>query len=210
MLTMLKYVNLRRGSYIVAFIGAWALTPWNILASASALLNFMDGYTIWLAPITGVLLTDYWIVQQQQYYVQDLYQPHARYRYNKFGVNWRAMAAWCAGWVPLMPGFVNAVSSHIEPLVRRLLMNILGLVAECLGRRAASVLPQLLVRACGERGGLYCYLLEVASAFRLIAKRRGWSGRPHKYEGLTAIQLPLPTHHTASNPLKFLSVPCSP
>ncbi|EME81319.1 uncharacterized protein MYCFIDRAFT_123820, partial [Pseudocercospora fijiensis CIRAD86] len=77
-----QYINLRRGSYVVACIGAWALTPWNILASASALLNFMDGYTIWLAPITGVLLADYWIVQRQSYVVPELYQPDARYRYN--------------------------------------------------------------------------------------------------------------------------------
>jgi hypothetical protein len=33
---------------VIAFIGAWALTPWNILSSASALLNFMDGYIIWV------------------------------------------------------------------------------------------------------------------------------------------------------------------
>jgi NCS1 family nucleobase:cation symporter-1 len=43
-----QYINLRRGSYVIAFIGAWALTPWNILSSASALLNFMDGYIIWV------------------------------------------------------------------------------------------------------------------------------------------------------------------
>ncbi|KAL5119248.1 hypothetical protein ACEQ8H_002735 [Pleosporales sp. CAS-2024a] len=60
-----SYVNLRRGSYIIAFVGAWALTPWNILASASALLNFMDGYIIWLAPITGILLADYYVVHRR-------------------------------------------------------------------------------------------------------------------------------------------------
>ena len=48
-LMCVQYINLRRGSYIVAFVGAWALTPWNILASAFALLNFMDGYTIWVS-----------------------------------------------------------------------------------------------------------------------------------------------------------------
>ncbi|KXT02331.1 hypothetical protein AC578_222 [Pseudocercospora eumusae] len=106
-----RYINLRRGSYVVAFIGAWALTPWNILASASALLNFMDGYTIWLAPITGVLLSDYWIVQHQSYVVPELYQPDARYRYNRLGTNWRALAAWCISWIPLTPGFSHAVSS---------------------------------------------------------------------------------------------------
>ncbi|KAI7367170.1 hypothetical protein KC354_g3629 [Hortaea werneckii] len=56
-----KYINLRRDSYIIAFVGARALTPWNILASASALLDFMDGHIIWLAPITGILLADYWV-----------------------------------------------------------------------------------------------------------------------------------------------------
>lgn len=107
------YINLRRASYIIAFVGAWALTPWNILASASALLNFMDGYIIWLAPITGILLTDYWLVHKQRYVLQDLYTPDGRYRYNKFGTNWRAVVAWCIGWVPLMPGFCHAVSFDV-------------------------------------------------------------------------------------------------
>ncbi|KAJ4299956.1 hypothetical protein N0V90_005204 [Kalmusia sp. IMI 367209] len=100
-----SYVNLRRGSYIIAFVGAWALTPWNILASASALLNFMDGYIIWLAPITGILLADYYVVHRQTYDVDDMYIPDGKYRYNKWGTNWRAVAAWLVGSVPLIPGF---------------------------------------------------------------------------------------------------------
>ncbi|KAK8066202.1 cytosine-purine permease [Apiospora hydei] len=48
-----RYINLRRGSYIIALVGAWALTPWNILASADALLNFMDGYAILAGPNHG-------------------------------------------------------------------------------------------------------------------------------------------------------------
>lgn len=109
MFRVTQYINLRRGSYLIAFIGAWALTPWNILASASALLNFMDGYTIWLAPITGILLSDYWIVQRQSYDVQDLYLRNGTYRYNAFGTNWRALVAWVVAWIPLTPGFAHAV-----------------------------------------------------------------------------------------------------
>ncbi|KAL1591489.1 hypothetical protein SLS60_011881 [Paraconiothyrium brasiliense] len=104
-----SYVNLRRGSYIIAFVGAWALTPWNILASASALLNFMDGYIIWLAPITGILLSDYYVVHRQTYDVEDMYIPHGKYRYNKWGTNWRAVVAWLIGSVPLIPGFALRV-----------------------------------------------------------------------------------------------------
>ncbi|KAK7966873.1 NCS1 nucleoside transporter family [Apiospora aurea] len=109
-----RYINLRRGSYIIALVGAWALTPWNILASADALLNFMDGYAIWLAPITGILLADFYIVHRQQYEVRELYDPNGRYRYNRIGTNWRALVCWGIGWVPLLPGLVAAVS-HILP-----------------------------------------------------------------------------------------------
>ncbi|KAK5121363.1 hypothetical protein LTR85_005529 [Meristemomyces frigidus] len=105
-----KYINIRRGSYLIAFIGAWALTPWNILSSAAALLNFMDGYTIWLAPITGILLADYWFVHKQRYIVAELYNPLGRYRYNKLGTNWRAVVAWFVGWVPQMGGFAQGVT----------------------------------------------------------------------------------------------------
>lgn len=114
-----QYINLRRGSYIIAFIGAWALTPWNILASAAALLNFMDAYVIWLAPITGILLADYWLVHRQCYMVSEMYKPGGLYRYNKLGTNWRAVVAWCVGWIPLMPGFCNAVSCLVMSLFSR-------------------------------------------------------------------------------------------
>lgn len=75
----------------------WVLTPWNILASADALLNFMDGYAIWLAPITGILLADFYVVHRQQYAVRELYDPHGQYRFNRIGTNWRAVTAWCCG-----------------------------------------------------------------------------------------------------------------
>ncbi|TLD35488.1 NCS1 nucleoside transporter family [Venturia nashicola] len=109
-----SYVDLRRGSFIIAFVGAWALTPWNILSSASALLNFMDGYIIWLAPITGVLLADYYVVHRQTYDVEEMYIPGGKYQYNKYGTNWRAVAAWLAGCVPLIGGFAAAVNSSVS------------------------------------------------------------------------------------------------
>ncbi|TVY19243.1 putative permease [Lachnellula arida] len=104
-----RYINLRRGSYLIAFIGAWALTPWNILSSAAALLDFMDGYVIWLAPITGVLLADYYVVHRRTYNIDEMYIPNGIYRYNKFGTNCRAVAAWLIGCVPLIPGFASSV-----------------------------------------------------------------------------------------------------
>ncbi|KAH7346673.1 allantoin permease [Rhexocercosporidium sp. MPI-PUGE-AT-0058] len=94
-----KYINIRRGQFICAVIGDWAMTPWNILVSAESLINFMSGYTIWLAPISGIMIADYWIVHKQVLSVPDMYRPHGIYAYNKYGTNWRAVFAFFVGFV---------------------------------------------------------------------------------------------------------------
>lgn len=64
-----------------------------------------------LAPITGILLADYWVVQKQAYDVDAMYDPSGRYRYNHYGTNWRAVVAWFVAWIPLTPGFASGVGS---------------------------------------------------------------------------------------------------
>jgi NCS1 family nucleobase:cation symporter-1 len=73
-----RYINIRRGQVICAILGGWALCPWEILArcvaeisdhfqwqrphsllrSATGFLSFMSGYTVFLGPITGIMVTD--------------------------------------------------------------------------------------------------------------------------------------------------------
>lgn len=108
-----KYINIRRGQYACAILGAWALTPWNILVSAESLLSFMDGYTIWLAPIAGILICDYWFVHKQVLDVAEMYNPHGIYAYNKYGTNWRAAVSFFVGFVPLLPGFAKSITPSI-------------------------------------------------------------------------------------------------
>ncbi|KAK9482824.1 permease for cytosine/purines, uracil, thiamine, allantoin-domain-containing protein [Lipomyces starkeyi] len=108
-----RYINIRRGQIIVAFIGSWALTPWNILTGAPAFISFMSGYSVWLGPIAGILLSDFYLVHKQKYDVWELYNKDGIYRYNKIGTNWRAFAAFFIGWVPLLPGFIPTVNSAI-------------------------------------------------------------------------------------------------
>jgi len=98
-----KYVNLRRGQIIAALIGGWAFVPWNILANAISFLNFMSGYTIWLGPITSIMIAEYWIIKKQKVNVPELYRPHGMYRYWN-GINWRALLALCVGFIPVLPG----------------------------------------------------------------------------------------------------------
>ncbi|KAH8666807.1 cytosine-purine permease [Xylariales sp. PMI_506] len=108
-----KYLNLRRAQYVCAVLGAWAMCPWEIMSSADSLLTFMDGYSIWLAPISGILISDYWIVNKQKVSVIDMYRPDGIYAYEKWGTNWRAALAFTVGFAPLLPGFANAVNTSI-------------------------------------------------------------------------------------------------
>ncbi|KAK9481046.1 permease for cytosine/purines, uracil, thiamine, allantoin-domain-containing protein [Lipomyces japonicus] len=109
-----KYINIRRGQFIVSILGAWVLTPWNILTSAGAFLSFMSGYTVWLAPICGIMLSDFYFVHKRKYNVWELYKNDGIYSYNKYGINWRAFVAFFCGWVPLLPGFLPTVNSSIH------------------------------------------------------------------------------------------------
>ncbi|KAI6003307.1 permease for cytosine/purines, uracil, thiamine, allantoin-domain-containing protein [Pisolithus orientalis] len=87
-----KYINIRRGQVICAFIGGWALCPWEILASAQGFLSFMNGYTIFLGPFAGIMITDFWFVHKGKVDVPAMYNPNGRYRYTH-GFNWRAVLA---------------------------------------------------------------------------------------------------------------------
>ncbi|KAK7883528.1 hypothetical protein LTR67_011104 [Exophiala xenobiotica] len=57
-----KLLNIRRASFLGFLIGGWALCPWIILKSAQTFLSFMAAYSIFMAPITGILLTDFYLV----------------------------------------------------------------------------------------------------------------------------------------------------
>lgn len=109
-----KYLNLRRAQYVLAVVGAWAITPWNILASAESLLTFMDGYSIFLGPIAGILISDYWFVNKQRLSIPDMYRPDGMYSYEKWGTNWRAVVAYFVGFVPLLPGLAQATSPTLQ------------------------------------------------------------------------------------------------
>lgn len=108
-----RYLNIKRGCIVAAFIGSWIFVPWRIVASATNLLTFMGGYAIFLAPIAGILCSDYWFVKRRKIDVPGLYDPHGRYRY-WYGVNWRAMLAFLIAVVPNLPGLIYAVSGTTE------------------------------------------------------------------------------------------------
>lgn len=44
-----------------------------------------------------------------------MYNPDGMYAYERWGTNWRAVVAFVVGFVPLLPGFANAVSGALVP-----------------------------------------------------------------------------------------------
>jgi NCS1 family nucleobase:cation symporter-1 len=99
------------------------IVPWKILNSATTFLAFMGGYAVFLAPIAGIIASDYWIVKRQHMDVPALYDPHGRYRYNKSGINWRAMLAFLLAVGPCLPGLaysINPGGTHITNGARNL------------------------------------------------------------------------------------------
>lgn len=106
-----KYINIRRGQLLAAFIGAWACVPWKILASAQKFLAFLGGYTIFLGPMTAILMTDYYITRRGNVSVPDMYDFQGMYRYSgRYATNWRSVVALIMGFLPPLPGFINSVS----------------------------------------------------------------------------------------------------
>jgi len=103
-----KYINIQRGCIIAAIVGGWVIVPWKVLSSAQTFLAFMGGYAVFLAPIAGILASDYWLVKKQHYDVPACYDPNGRYRYWN-GINWRAVLAMLISVGPNLPGLAYSI-----------------------------------------------------------------------------------------------------
>lgn len=88
-----KYINLRRGAYIVALLSP-VVNPWRLVNTATIFLTVLSGYGVFLAPMTGIMTGHYIIVARCKINVDDLYTGNRSsiYWFNK-GINWRAPIA---------------------------------------------------------------------------------------------------------------------
>ncbi|OAX79123.1 hypothetical protein ACJ72_06558 [Emergomyces africanus] len=109
-----RFVNIRRGQLLCALL-SWVLVPWKILKSAGSFLNFMSAYAVFLGPIAGIMLFDFWVVKARKYDCLALYHAGSIYRYMN-GVNWRAIVSFVVGVAPSLPGLIHSVNqSSIDP-----------------------------------------------------------------------------------------------
>jgi len=62
-----------------------------------------------MGALGGILIADYWVLRRQQLDVSDLFREQGRYTYRN-GVNMKAIAALVLAILPVVPGFIRAVS----------------------------------------------------------------------------------------------------
>ena len=97
------------GGLITAAIGI-VMMPWKLYSDAAAyIFTWLLGYSSLMGALGGILIADYWIVRRQKLAVDDLFREQGRYTYTN-GFNMRAIAALVLAILPVVPGFIRAVS----------------------------------------------------------------------------------------------------
>ncbi|KAJ0298280.1 hypothetical protein COL5a_002825 [Colletotrichum fioriniae] len=111
--TFPKYLNIRRGAYITAIFSV-VVNPWRLVNTATIFLTVLSSYSVFLAPMTGLMISSYLFVNKSKVNVDHLYRGDSGSIYwFSCGYNWRAPVAWLVGVVPCMPGFIAAVDSSV-------------------------------------------------------------------------------------------------
>ncbi|EPE03023.1 ncs1 nucleoside transporter family protein [Ophiostoma piceae UAMH 11346] len=110
-----RYINIVRGSYVMACIGI-AVQPWQLISTAAKFLSVLSGFGVFMAPATGVMLADYHVLRKHKLRINELYigDPSSHYWFNH-GFNWRAFVAFFSGVWPLLPGLAASVNSYTGP-----------------------------------------------------------------------------------------------
>ena len=92
-----RWISFRTGGVIACIIGVAVFQPWNLLANPDKYISgWLVGYSGFLGPIAGVLISDYFVVRKKILLVDDLYQRRGFYEFSS-GINWRAMLALATG-----------------------------------------------------------------------------------------------------------------
>jgi NCS1 family nucleobase:cation symporter-1 len=107
-----RYINIVRGQVICALLAPLCV-PWKIISSASNFLVFLGSYTVFLMPICGIMVVDYWIVRKGNFHVPSLYTkaPGTPYAYFH-GWNIRALVAWIAGVAFTVHGIAGSLDKN--------------------------------------------------------------------------------------------------
>jgi NCS1 family nucleobase:cation symporter-1 len=97
-----RWINARRGAYVCMALGI-VVCPWFIQYSAKSFSSFLGGYSMFLAPIAGIMCTDYYILRGRKLNLPGLYKSDGPYRFYH-GYNIPCFIAFLCGIAPNLPG----------------------------------------------------------------------------------------------------------
>jgi NCS1 family nucleobase:cation symporter-1 len=91
--TFPRYINIRRGAYITALVSV-ACNPWRLVNTATTFISVLGSYSVFLGPMTGLMISSYFVVNKRKVNVDDLFVgSKGNVYWYTWGVNWRAVVA---------------------------------------------------------------------------------------------------------------------
>jgi NCS1 family nucleobase:cation symporter-1 len=108
-----RWISIRRGGYICALVGL-VMCPWQLLKDTNSFTTYLSAYSVFLSSIAGVMICDYYCVRKGYLQIKDLYsgKKSGPYYYT-FGFHWRGYAAYIAGVLINIVGFVGAIGKKV-------------------------------------------------------------------------------------------------
>jgi len=109
-----RYINIRRGA-IITFVAAWVVQPWQLINRATTFIAVLSSFSVFLAPIIGIMACDYFLLRKRRIRLSHLYRTeNSSYWFTK-GFNWRAIPSWLCGWIPTIGGLIVTVRGDVDP-----------------------------------------------------------------------------------------------
>ena len=109
-------INFRTGGLITAFFGFVIGGMWVAVITQMGMFPFVNTLGAILAPVFGIMITDYYLIKKQQLNVDDLFSEKSsgRYHYNG-GFNGKAMLAWViSGYVAVGSVWPNILFAGLD------------------------------------------------------------------------------------------------
>ncbi|ODV83112.1 hypothetical protein CANARDRAFT_30211 [[Candida] arabinofermentans NRRL YB-2248] len=109
-----EYFTIIRAQVFVGLL-AWAVVPWRFLSSAQKFLTFLSSYSMFVGPILGGMLADYYVVRRGNIHVPSLYTKSSSGAYHFYkGCNIWAILCWVACPVIAIPGLIRAYHPNVS------------------------------------------------------------------------------------------------
>ncbi|KAF2132628.1 hypothetical protein P153DRAFT_382250 [Dothidotthia symphoricarpi CBS 119687] len=109
-----RYIDIRRGA-IITFLAAWIVQPWQLINRATTFIAVLSSFSVFLAPIIGIMACDYYVLRKRRIRLSHLYHTEDSCYYFWKGFNWRAIPAWISGWAPTIGGLIMTVRGDLNP-----------------------------------------------------------------------------------------------